>query len=706
LENEITEKSDKTLPHESAELNFDEKFDKILNQITLDKKLRLLSGYRFFNTAPVKLLKLKPLRMTDGPFGVSMHSSGLRKNTRFPSTKALSSSWNRDLAYKFGIAIAEEVRSTGRHLLLAPGLNIDRTPLNGRTFEYFSEDPFLIKELAIPFIKAVQSQRIGACIKHYAVNNQETLRKIIDVQIDERTLHELYLRAFEDVVKVAKPWSLMTSYNKVNGSYVSEDPYLLRDILINKWGFNGFVVSDWGATFHKELSPKKCLESGLSLEMPYAYQYKPKKLKHLLEKGDITEENINDSIKKLFLVYRKVGLFENPKMFSMGIRNNPEHQELSRKIAEEGTVLLKNKGILPLQIDNIKSLAILGSNKNKKFGKLLYGGSSAVKPPYEITPEQGIINKCKGKIKFVKEPKSADIVILFLGLNHDKEGGRREFISGFFRKKKKARVTGNDSEEADRAQLDLPKEQVELINDTVRLNPNTVVVLINGSPLVMDDWIENVPAVVEAWYGGMEAGSAIANVLFGDVNPSGKLPISFPKSLKDSPAHKSENSFPGSLENLTVSYKEGIYIGYRHFDKFNINPLFPFGFGLSYTNFSYEDLKLNKSIMKGLNDSLEIQIGIKNTGERTGAEIIQVYASDLESKIDRPLKELVGFEKVELVPNEKKTIDITIYAKDLAYYDVISHDWKIDNGMFQIQIGSSSRDIYLKDEIDFTNIEL
>jgi beta-glucosidase len=706
LEKGISKKQDKTLPHESIKLEHDEKIDEILNRITLDEKLRLLSGYRFFNTAPVKHLKLKPLRMTDGPFGVSMHSSGLRRNTRFPSTKALSSSWNRDLAYKFGVAVAEEVRATGRHLLLAPGLNIDRTPLNGRTFEYFSEDPYLIKEIAIPLIRGVQSQQIGACIKHYAVNNQETIRKQINVQIDERTLHELYLRAFEEVVRVAKPWSLMTSYNKVNGSYVSEDSYLLRDVLINKWGFDGIVISDWGATFHKELSSQKCLEAGLSLEMPYGYQYKPKILKDLLEKGYIKEELINDSIRKFLIVYRNVGFFENPKILSKGVRNNPEHHELSKKIAEEGMVLLKNKGILPLQIENIKSIAILGPNKNKKLGKLLYGGSSAVKPPYEITPEQGIINKCNGKVKIVKEPKLADIVILFLGLNHDKDGGRKEFISGFFRKKEKKIVFGHDSEEADRAQLELPKEQVDLVNNTIKLNPNIIVVLINGSPLAMDDWIENVPAVLEAWYGGMEAGSAIANILFGDVNPSGKLPISFPKSLKDSPAHKSKYTFPGDLENLTVSYEEGIFVGYRHFDKHNINPLFPFGFGLSYTNFSYEDLKLDKSTMKGLNDSLEIQIGIRNIGERTGAEIIQVYTTDMNSTINRPPKELIGFEKVELVPNEKKSINIAISAKDLAYYDVQSHDWKIDNGKFQILIGSSSRDIYLKDEIDFTNIEL
>ncbi|MHA2032026.1 MAG: glycoside hydrolase family 3 C-terminal domain-containing protein, partial [Candidatus Kariarchaeaceae archaeon] len=524
--------------------------------------------------------------------------------------------------------------------------------------------------------------------------------------IDERTLHEIYLRAFEDVVKKSQPWSLMTSYNKVNGKYVSEDSYLLKDILINKWEFEGFIVSDWGATFHDEISYEKCLKSGLTLEMPYSNRYKPDILKKALSNNEISENTINELLKRLLLVQGKVGLFEDPESLPKGIRNNQEHRELAKKIAEEGMVLLKNEGILPLEASKIKKIAILGQNKDKKFGKLLYGGSSAVKPPYEITPEQGLINRCKGKIKLIEEPKNADIVILFMGLNHDKTGGRRGFISGFFRKQKKELVYGHDSEEADRAQLELPKEQEELIKDTVRLNPNTVVVLINGSPIGMASWIENVPAVLEAWYGGMEAGNAIANILFGDINPSGKLPITFPKVLKDSPAHKSVNSYPGDLEGKKVTYEEGIYVGYRYYDKNKKNPLFPFGFGLSYTDFSYENIILDKSIMKGINDSLKIQIGIRNTGVRTGAEIIQVYATDLNPNINRPPKELIGFEKVVLNPNEKKTVKIPINTKDLAYYDVKSHDWKIDNGKYQILIGSSSRDIHLKAEIDFLFNEL
>lgn len=690
------------LPYRNSSLNIEKRVEDLFKRLTLDEKIRLLSGHRVFNTAPIKRVGLERLRMTDGPFGVSMHSSGLSKNTRFPSTKALAASWNRDLAKDLGIAIAEEVRALGRHILLSPGINIDRTPLNGRTFEYFGEDPYLVKELAIPFVKGVQDQHVGACVKHYVANNQEVLRKVINAEIDERTLHEIYLRAFEEVIKDANPYSVMTCFNKVNGTYGSDHQYLLKEILYEKWGFEGFVVSDWGATNHEELTTKSCLRAGLSLEMPSGKKYTKKLLHESLSNGEIKEEWIDNAVRRILLIAGKTGVFNDPETLPVGSRNTPEHQFLAREVAEEGMVLLKNNGILPLDIESISSIAVLGPNSNRKFGKLLYGGSSAVKSPYEVTPLEGIKNYIPPEVKITQDPSKTDIALLFLGLNHDKAGGRREFVIGSMRKNNKEIRHGFDSEGADRAELELPKSQIDLIKSTVKQNPNTVVVLINGSPLGMKDWLEKVPAVLEAWYGGMEAGNAIARVLFGDVNPSGKLPITFPNLLSDSPAHNSQRSYPGDLDELKVSYDEGIYIGYRHFEKFDINPLFPFGFGLSYTTFSYDNLSLDKSVLNGLNDSLYLSVELKNTGDRSGAEIIQVYAHHTNPKVDRPLKELVGFEKVYLKSKEKKTVKIRINGKDLAYYDVEIHDWKLDAGEIKLLIGSSSQDIYLEQMISYS----
>ncbi|MHA1976785.1 MAG: glycoside hydrolase family 3 C-terminal domain-containing protein [Candidatus Hodarchaeales archaeon] len=690
------------LPYRNPRFSLEKRVEDLLKRLTLDDKIRLLSGHRIFNTAPINRVGLSRIRMTDGPFGAAMHSSGLRKNTRFPCTKVLASCWNRDLVKKVGSAIAEEVRALGRHLLLAPGINIDRTPLNGRTFEYFGEDPYLIKELAIPFIQGVQEQNIGACVKHFVANNQEIFRKEISVEIDERTLHETYLRAFEGVIKEAEPYAVMTCYNRINGIYGSDHHYLLRKVLFEKWGYNGLVVSDWGATTHEELTTTSCLKAGLSLEMPSGKKYSKKLLYDALANAEIDESMINNAVQSILMIAGKTGVLDDPKSLPMGDRNSVEHQSLSREIAEEGMVLLKNDGILPLKLNSIKSIAVLGPNAKKRFGKLLYGGSSAVKPPYEVTPLDGIKSFIPKTIKLVQNPSEADVVLLFMGLNHDKEGGRRGFLSEFFKKRKNALEYGHDSEGSDRVQLDLSSSQIDLIHDTAKQNPNMVVILINGSPIGMKEWINDVPAVLEAWYGGMEAGNAIANVLFGDVNPSGKLPISFPIQLSDSPAHKSPRTYPGDLEELKVHYEEGIYIGYRHFEKFDIAPLFPFGFGLSYTTFSYDNLSLSKNRLTGLDDSFTLFVDITNTGDRFGKEIVQVYAHDLECTVDRPFKELVGFEKVELNPKEKKTVQIGIMGKDFAFYDIITHDWKLDPGEIQILVGSSSQDIHLKSEIIYS----
>ncbi|MHA2247000.1 MAG: beta-glucosidase [Candidatus Hodarchaeales archaeon] len=686
----------KDLLFRNTGLDIEVRVDDLLNHLRTDEKFKLLAGTRYFQTHSIKRLGVKPFKMTDGPLGVSMHSSFFRKNTKFPGGICMAATWNRDLAKNFGIAVGEEARAIGRHALLAPGINVDRSPLNGRTFEYFSEDPFLIKEMTIPYVKGIQNeQRIAACIKHYVANNQETNRFTVSAEIDERTLHEVYLRAFMDVIREADPWMIMTSYNKVNGHYLFANKELLKDLTWKKWNFNGFIVSDWWAFARADppVLTVECIKAGMSLEMPKANIFHPDSLKSAFSEGKITEEDLNAVLKRLLRTMFLVGLFDNNTLLPKGKRNTPDHQELARKIAEDGMVLLKNKNnILPLDINRITKLAVLGPNRDKKFGKWLYGGSSAVKPPYEITPLKGLKQKCKGKCKIITEPNEADFVIIFSGLNHDSEG---KLVTG--NKKSEILPIGHDAEGTDRVQLELPDDQVYLINKTVQQNPKTIVVLLNGSPIAMDGWLENIPAVLEAWYPGMESGRAISNVLFGDVNPSGKLPITFPKELTDSPAHRSTRTFPG--EDLKVFYDEGVMVGYRYFDKEKIEPLFPFGFGLSYTTFLYENLKVEKKKLSE-RDNTTVTVDVINTGSIVGAEVVQLYIQDVESSVERPPKELRGFEKVILNPQERKKVTLSLRSNDFAFYDVSIHDWKIESGEFNILIGSSSRNIHLQEKIE------
>ena len=647
----------------------------ILSRMTLKEKFQTLTSpgiRRIYSTKPIKRLGIPSFRMTDGPLGVAYHSSGFTKCTRFPATISVAAGWNRELAREMGVAMAEEIRSVNRHMLLAPGVNIARTPVNGRTFEYFSEDPYLTKELAIPLVQGVQSLGVGACIKHYAANNQEIDRRSNNSVVDERTLHEIYLRAFEEIVREADPWSVMGCYNKVNGVYGCENEYLIRDTLMGKWGFKGFVMSDWFATRPIETT-EGCINGGLSLEMPFSSKYKKKTLLKAFEEGKFTKETLDELVYRFLRVMFLTGAFEERSKLPQGSRNTTEHQALAQRIAEEGMVLLKNKGdLLPLNLEDLGTVSLTGANLKKKFGRVLSGGSSAVVAPHEITPLKTMQEKLKGKVEIVSDASKADVAFIFAGLNHSK---------------------GMDSESYDRPDLQLPEEQIELINATAKDNPNTIVVLIAGSPIAMDQWIENVPVVLDAWFPGMEGGRAIANILFGDASPSGKLPITFPQKLADSPAHHSglARNYPGD-EVKDVHYDEGIFVGYRWFDEKEIAPLFPFGFGLGYTSFDFEDAHL----ISQTSDTLTVNVDIENTGESSGAEVIQVYSHDLQSSVERPPKELAGFEKVMLAPGERKTIPVDIRTRDLMFYDVDKHDWRLEPGEFELQIGSSSRNIHTK----------
>ena len=667
------------LPFRDESLGLEERVEDLLSRLTLEEKFKLCSGRLMWHTKRIKRLGVKPFTMYDGPHGVRPDTMGKTKSTYFPSAICRASTWDPKLSYEFGKAIAEEVREVGAHMLLAPGINIQRTPMNGRTFEYQTEDPHLNKILAVATVKGIQSQKIAACVKHFVCNNQETNRFTVNSEVSERALQEIYLPAFKATVQEADAWSFMTCYNKVNGIYGSENYNLLRERLMENWGFRGFTVSDWSATTYT--STEGCVNAGLSLEMPTSNKYSKRNLRKNFQEGKFTEEILNGNIKRLLRVMFLVGLFDDKNSIPSGNRNTLEHQSTARKIAENGIVLLKNKeALLPLNIEKLKKLAIVGPNANLKFGggDMLSGGGSSVNyPPYEITPLEGLKQKCKDRVEIIETPSKADVTIIFAGLSHEH---------------------GMDAEGEDRNFFELPSEQIELIERTVKQNPNTIVVLINGSPIPMNGWIDIVPSVVEAWYGGMEAGKAIADVLFGDVNPSGKLPLTFPKKLSDSPAHKSERTFPGVEEK--VFYDEGIYVGYRYFDKEQIEPLFPFGYGLSYTTFNYENLKIDKERFSK-NDTVTVSVDIVNTGNRSGTEIVQLYVQDIKSSTDRPPKELKQFEKVKLEQNERKTVELNLNLGDFSFYDDSTHSWVVEPGTFNILLGSSSRDIHLQKEIEY-----
>ncbi|MFX0028520.1 MAG: glycoside hydrolase family 3 C-terminal domain-containing protein [Candidatus Hermodarchaeota archaeon] len=673
MNNQISKEDLLKLPFMNNNLNLEERVDDLLRRLSLQEKYTLLSGNRWWYTKPIERLGIKPFAMHDGPHGVRVDNKGKIQSTYFPSAICRAATWNPKLSKEFGVAIAQEVRDVGAHMLLAPGINIHRTPMCGRTFEYQSEDPYLNKILAVETVNGIQSQRIAACIKHFICNNQETNRFTVSSEVSERALQEIYYPAFKAAIQEADSWSVMSSYNKVNGIYSSENKHLLKDVLMNEWGFRGFVVSDWGAT-RTSTSIESLINAGLTLEMPGADKYLPDKLEKAFEENRFTENALNENVKRLLRVMFLVGLFDDEMSLPKGTRNTLEHQILARKIAEEGIVLLKNDNeILPLNMDKIKKIALIGPMVDKTTH--LEGGSSTNFPPYEVKPLEGFIEKCKGKIEIVESPSEADVTLIIGGLRHK---------------------PGMDTEGVDKKSFVLPTSQINLIKSTIEVNPNTIVIL-TGTPVSMVEWIENVPAVIQYWYAGMEAGHAIAAIVFGEINPSGKLPITIPKKLSDSPAHVSERTYPGDEK---VFYDEGIFVGYRHFDTKNIEPLFPFGHGLSYTKFTYENLSLsNKKIVGG--ENLIISFDIINSGNRTGSEVVQLYLQDIEFSTERPLKELKRFKKIKLESREKYTVSFEIGMDDLSFYDENKGAWIVENGIFNILIGSSSRDIRLQGKFEY-----
>lgn len=819
------------LQEDSHSSDIEQRIDGLISQLTLKEKVSLLSGQDAWNTVPIERLGIPSITMTDGPHGVRSNQPEAGRfvspATSFPTGISMAASWDPELVARVGVALGEETRALGCQVLLGPCVNIVRTPLAGRNFESYAEDPCLAGRIGVAYVKGVQSQRVGTSLKHYACNNQEIERNRGNSVVDERTLREIYLPAFEAVVKEAHPWTVMCSYNRINGVYASENQYLLNEILKGEWGFDGIVVSDWGANH----TTVESVKGGLDLEMPGPAKYYGKLLSDAVNTWQIDEAVIDESVRRLFRLIFRSGKFEDPAALPSGSLNTPDHQSLARELAEESITLLKNeRGVLPLKPEQIETLAIIGPNAAE--GRIGGGGSSYLEPPYRVSPLDGLrlklgdrieIGYAQGCDNFVELPVlktkyitpakgsgngllgeyfnnpdlageakmervdskldfwwftpgplenltedsfsarwSGKLTVSSSGLhtiklvntgtarlyldgklriensagklpidfNLPQQDARLELVEGqpydlrvefikptgdpfahlrllfaptprpedddrLARAMELARKSdvvlvfagypeGHESEGSDRPDLELTGSQTELIRAVAGVNKNTIVVLNAGAPVTMP-WLEEVAAVLEAYYPGQEGGHALARVLLGEVNPSGKLPVTFPRRLEDSPAFI---NYPGGKE---VFYGERIYVGYRYYDQRNIEPLFPFGYGLSYTIFEYSNLQVPSQARMG--EPVAVTLTVRNTGAYAGKEVVQLYVHDRQASLDRPPKELKGFIKVKLHPGESREVHFELDQRALSFYDPYQKRWVAEPGEFEVMVGSSSRDI-------------
>ena len=659
----------------------------LLSQMTLEEKIALTIGRDFWSTNGVERLGIAPIAVNDGPHGVrkpviegDLGIGNSLPATCFPTAAALASSWDRTLAREVGEAIAQECLELDVQVLLGPGVNIKRVPLGGRNFEYYSEDPVLAGELGAAFVNGIQSKGIGTSLKHYACNNQEYERMTISVEIDQRTLREIYLPAFERVIKKAQPWTVMSAYNRVNGTYASEHPQLLRTILKEEWSFEGVVVSDWGAVNEKE----KALAAGLDLQMPGYPGEHTEKIAHLVRDGALSEAVINEAALRMIHL-----LLRGRKNRQTGfIFDRDAHHALARKAAAESIVLLKNTdALLPLQKEKLSSVALIGPFVQKP--RYQGSGSSQVVPTHldstykemqdwlgdeiklvynEIYAEGEEVNEALLQ-EAVAQAQQADLAIVCVGLPDTYE-----------------------SEGFDRTHIAMPESHNRLITEVCKVQANTIVILHNGSVVTMP-WLAGPKAILEAGLGGQAVGGAIVDVLSGKVNPSGKLAETFPLQLEDTPAYI---NYPGEAQK--VHYGEGLFVGYRYYEKRKMKVLFPFGHGLSYTTFEYRNLRLSKTEMdKG--EELDITVSIQNSGARAGKEVVQCYIRALDSHVARPIKELKGFDKVALEAGETRDVHIRLDARDFSIYDSERQSWYLEGGEFEILVGSASNQIELSARI-------
>lgn len=650
--------------------------ESLVAQMTLEEKAALCTGATAWTTTPVERLGVPEMFVADGPHGIrrvpeanSMANDSLPA-TCFPTASSLASSWDVGLLHELGQALADEAIALGVSVILGPGTNMKRSPLCGRNFEYFSEDPYLAGMLAASIIEGTQSKGVGTSLKHFAANNQEYERFSINAEVDERTLREIYLPAFETAVKKAKPWTVMCAYNKLNGRYASEHHWLLTEVLRNEWGFEGLVVSDWGAVHDRVAS----LRAGLDLEMPGPKQSRVNAVIEAVRNGDLDEAAVDEAARRILtIVYRAA---ETPKGGTIDVE---AHHALARRISAESMVLLRNNGLLPLR--DPQHIAVIG--RAAREAHFQGNGSSHINPtrvdaPFnelkklvgsaELSFAEGYTDEDAMDPALIEEAvliaKTANVALVFIALPYTKE-----------------------AEGYDRADMDLTAQQVALIRAVTSVQPNTVVVLNNGAPVVMGEWIDGTAAVLEAWMMGQAGAGAIADVLFGRVNPSGKLAETFPVRLTDTPSYL---NFPG--ENGMVRYGEGLFIGYRYYDARDIPVQFPFGHGLSYTSFAYSNMRVSAESFNDM-DGLAVSVDVTNTGQMAGKEIVQLYVHDHESRLVRPYKELKGFDKVFLQPGETKTVTLALDSRAFAYFDTAYHQWITEAGQFDILVGASSADI-------------
>ena len=659
-----------------------EKIRELVSKMTLEEKAAMCSGADFWHTEAVERLGIPASMVSDGPHGLRKQDDkadhlGVNESIKavcFPAGCGTAASFNRELLKEMGEALGIECLAEGVSVILGPAVNIKRSPLCGRNFEYYSEDPCLATEIAGALIHGVQSKNVGTSIKHFLANNQETRRLSSDSRVDERTLHEIYLAAFEGAVTREKPWTVMCSYNRINGTYAAENHKYLTEVLRDQWKFDGYVMSDWGAVNNRVAD----LKAGLDLEMPASGGTNDELIVRAVQSGALEESVVDTAVERILnIVFR----YEEHRDKTAVFDRDKDH-ELARKVAQETIVLLKNEGVLPLE--EKKQIAFIG--KYVKKPRYQGGGSShinshKVTAAWDVIKDMPNISYAQGFVDdkdqtdealledAVQTAAKADVAVIFAGLPDSFE-----------------------SEGYDRTHMRMPDCQNELIAKVAAVQPNTIVVLHNGSPVEMP-WADQVKGIVEAYLGGQAVGGAVCDILFGKVNPSGRLPETFPKKLEDNPSYL---SYIG--EGDMVEYREGIFVGYRYYDKKKMDVLFPFGYGLSYTAFDYSNLRVDKKKFKDT-DTVTVTVDVTNTGKMAGKEVVQLYVADKESTVIRPEKELRDFAKVELMPGETKTVSFTLGKRAFAYYNTTIHDWHVETGEFVIQIGRSSRDIVLQETV-------
>jgi len=703
----------------------EERVEDALSRMTLEEKVAILHAQSKFSSAGVPRLGIPEVWCTDGPHGIRPEvlwdewvQAGWTNDscTAFPALTCLAATWNRDMAYRYGKAIGEEARFRGKSVLLGPGVNINRTPLNGRNFEYMGEDPYLASQMVVPYIKGVQEQGVAACVKHFALNNQETWRHSVSVNLSDRALYEIYLPAFKAAIQEGHVWSIMPAYNRVAGEFCAHNDRLLKTILRDEFGFDGVAISDWGATE----DTKGAVEGGLDLEFGttsfghepgtnsmYDNYYLATPYYNLIKSGVYGTEELDYKARNVLRLIMRTSMSGNRNLGSL---NSDEHILAGRTIAEEGMVLLKNDdNLLPVTASTAK-IAVIGENAIKMM--TVGGGSSSLKVKKEYTPLESLQRDIEGRGRLVyargyvsntsneyngvstgqsladdrsaeeirsealQVAASADMVIFIGGLN---------------------KADNQDCEGTDRFGIELPYGQDELISELAQVNPNIAVVMINGSAVAMP-WKDQVKSILLAWYGGSEAGNALSDILLGKANPSGKLPYTMYSRLQDWGSHSfGPEAYPGVRQEVT--YAEDILVGYRWADAKDIEPMFPFGYGLSYTTFEYGKVRVSKNSM--VSDGIvKVSVQVKNTGKLAGKEVVQLYISDQESSLMRPEKELKDFAKVELNPGQSKNVEFIIDSSKLSYFDDTRHEWVAEPGKFTALVGSSSRDI--KGTVDFT----